>query len=254
MLWKKKRIPCYVLVFDQVEIIKKSLRFLAAYSNDLDLIVIENPSPNTPKIRKLVDKLGREGVVKRYYLFEENITGNAYGEVLDAERKTIEKSPYVMITDGDLTSSDTGWLEEERRVLAKYHDVFACGVTMDTVNLPLKAFPSAKDWIPADMHEHEQYFEAFTGVHLLLFRGSELAGFLRWRHEKDLSFVDVNMHKYCYEVLHKKWARTKHSKLYHLTWDLYQDRSHKYTKFKTSKDFDAMWHHGAQAGYTLYKY
>ena len=51
LLRRTHKIPCYVLVYDQVEIIEQCLDFLADSSDHLDIIVIENPSPNTPKIR-----------------------------------------------------------------------------------------------------------------------------------------------------------------------------------------------------------
>lgn len=251
MLFRKRKIPCYVLVFDQVEIIKKSLDFMTKYSDDLDLIIIENPSNNTPAIKHMIEQYGKAGQVARYYLFDENITGNAYDMILTKELDNIRTSPFVMVSDGDLTTKDTRWLTEETRILKRHKDIFACGITLDRINLPLKAFPDAEGWIPPDIKEYPDFYEAYTGGHLLLFRGSQFAEFMDWKNERELNFVDGIMHDYCYTQLHMKWSRTKKSKAIHLTWDLYQDPNHPYTKMKTQKSFKDTWYHADKSNYTL---
>lgn len=254
MLFRKKKIPCYVLIFEQVDIIKRSLEFLAKSSDKIDLIIIENPSQNTPEITKIVDKYGAAGQVKRYYLFDENITGNAYDVVLNQELASIRKSPFVLITDGDLTCKDTSWLDEELGVLKNHREVFAIGVTLDMSNLPLATFPSAKDFIPPIKQEYPDFNEGPTGGHLLMFRGAEFANFMDWKNKNKLFFVDSEMHRYCLDNLNKKWARTKKAIAYHLTWDLYADKSHPYTKLKTKKTFSETWHHHRKAPFTLKEY
>lgn len=253
MLFRRK-IPCYVLVFDQVDLIKKSLNFLAAKSRELEIIVIENSSANTPVIKEWIDRLGRAGVVSRYYLFKENITGNAYGAVLDNEIDTVKKSPLVLVTDGDLTALNQSWLDEEKEILNNNAEVFTCGISLNMFNLPLKAFPEAVNWIPLDRAVYDGFIEAVTGVHLLLFRGDELASFVDWWRENKTPFVDGELHKYCYEVIGKKWARTKYSKARHLTWDLYADLEHTYTKKKTSKNFRSTWLHQKTASFEFIDY
>jgi hypothetical protein len=250
----RKKIPCYVLVFDQLDIIKKSLDFLAKKTDQLEIIVIENPSRNSSKIKRYVEGLGLAGVVSRYYIFEKNITANAIGVVLEAEAKRIRKSPIVMVTDGDLTCDDSEWLTEELSILKSQNDVFACGVTLDLSNLPIKAFPEAVNWIPKPITVHDGYFEALTGLHLLIFRGSELSGFCEWQKSNNTPFVDGRLHEYCYEVMGMKWARTKNAQARHLTWDLYADREHAYTKIKTAKDFKSTWHHNKTADFQLINY
>lgn len=249
----RKRIPCYVLIFDQVDIIKQTLSFLTQYANKLDLIIIENPSANTPQIKELVGELGRARLIKRYYLFDQNILANAFDIVLNREHEIIQASRFVLVTDGDLIS-EKGWLDEELRILRRRRDVFACGVSLDMANLPLASFPSAQDWIPPDMDAHSDYFEAYTGAHLLLFRGNELAGFLNWKNANNGYFIDGEMHRYCYEQVHKKWARTKRSKAYHLTWDLYLDKENSYTRHKVERSFKDTWYHRATASYHSFEY
>jgi hypothetical protein len=255
MFRKKQKVLCYVIIFDQLEIIKQSLNFLTQYANDLEIVVIENPSPNSKLIKKYIAELGAKQLIKRYYLMKENIAGNAYTMVLEAERRHAESSPYVILTDGDLVSQDKNWLNEERSVLRKHPDVFACGVTLGLSNLPLKAFPGAREeWIPNDAHIYKDYVEVITGGHLLMMRGTELIEFLDWKNDNNLNFVDGIMHDYCYNQLGQKWARTKVAKAYHLTWDLYSNPNHPYTKLKTSKSFKETWHNNKRSEFSLVTY
>ena len=248
------KIPCYVLIYDQVDIIKSCLSFLAKYSDRLDIIVVENPSANTPEISNFVQTLGDERSIKRYYLFDKNITNNAIHIAFDREREIIRKSKYVIISDGDVVSHDKNWLDEEIRIMKKHPEVFTCGITLDLFNLPLKTFPHAKDWIPADKNEFPDYFETVTGTHLEILRGEEFCQLLEWKDKNNVHLVDGSMHKYCEEVLHKKWARTKYATAHHLTWDLYADLNHPYTKLKLGKTFEEFWHHENTSSYTLTEY
>lgn len=251
---RQKKILCYVLVFDQINIVKKSLNFLAKYADNLDIIVIENPSPNTPKIRQTIEALGSKKLIKQYYLFEKNITNNAYNIVLSKDIARIRKQKYVMFTDGDLTCDNDNWLIEEIKILEHNKDVFSCGISLDESNLPIKSFPDANNWIPKDIDEKGDYFEAYTGGHLLLFRGKEFASFLQWKELNNQVFIDSVMHRYCYDILNKKWARTKHAKAYHHTWDLYRYKNNPYTKLKIQKGFENTWKHNHTANYILKNY
>lgn len=250
----RRKILCYVLVFDQVEIIKKSLDFLTKYANRLEIVVVENPSTNTPEIKQYVEELGKKKLIKRYYLFKENITSNAVITVFNKELELIKARPYVIITDGDLVSSDKYWLDEELHIMKHHPDIFACGISLDMSNLPIAAFPEAANWIPPDKSEAADYYEAPTGGHLLMMRGEEFYEYSRWKDINDVQHIDSEMLKYCYNTLNKKWARTKRSKAYHLTWDLYADKNHPYTKFRSKNSFKGTWYHKKTASYSLNSY
>ncbi len=250
----KERVLCYVLVFDQIEIIEKSLRFLTKFSDWLEIVIIENPSANTNHIKNLVENYGKKGYISRYYLFSENITGNAYDTIVNLELTKISKRKYVILTDGDLISKDNSWLTEELSILEKNSDVFACGISLDMKNLPILAFPESTNWIPPDMRSNKYYYEAYTGGHLLILRGGEFADFIKWKNLNNLSLVDSEMHRYCYDVIGKKWARTKKSKALHLTWDLYSDPNHPYTKMRTEKSHKETWYHKKSADFEFKDY
>jgi hypothetical protein len=252
--FKKKKILTYVLVFDQYEIIRKSLDFITRFSDQLEIVIIENPSASSPKIAKLIDVYGQDSKVKRHYLFKENIAANAFWAVLENERSEINRQGLVILTDGDLVCSDAGWLEEETNILKRSPFVFACGISLDMSNLPLKTFPEAINWVPPDESEQNDYFEARTGLHLLSMTSKNLLGFLDWIKGRDAPFVDSTLHYYCYEVLKKHWARTKKTNAYHLTWDLYNDLGDDYTKLKVEKSHKDIWYHQKTAGFKLKKY
>lgn len=254
MLLTRRKIPCYVLVFEQIDIIKRTLDFLTTFSDQLDIVVLENPSDNSHEIGSYLAQLGASKLIRRHYLFDENTTGGAFSVALNEEQKIIRKSKFVIITDGDITTLNRNWLDEELSILKKHKDVFACGITLDTANLPLKTFPESTGWIPDDEAEHTDYYQVYTGAHLLAMRGKELVDFLRWKNEKKLPFVDGTMHRYCTDTLHRHWARTKHAVGYHLTWDLYHDINHPYTQFKLSKSFDDTWYHEQTSGFTVTDY
>jgi hypothetical protein len=236
-----ERILCYVVVFDQVEIIRRSLEFLAGRADQLEIVVIENPSQNTPAIGQIVGDLARTGKVARHYLFEENITGSAMSVVLEWERQAVESRPLVLITDGDVTSSDPDWLEEQVHILNNNREVFACGVTLDQSNLPLETFPSSRGWILEDRATHEDYHESLGGIQLVLMRGAELAAFVEWLRVHGFPFIDNLLRRYCYEAVGMRLARTKRTQAYHLTWDLYHDIDHPYTQYKMRPEMWPEW-------------
>jgi hypothetical protein len=247
------KIPCVVLVYFDFESIRITLDALAVHAGALDLIVVENPSPSTAAlIRPYVDGLLANGTVASYYLFERNISNNAYQIVLDRLHDRIRRSPHVIVTDGDLLVHDPSWLGEEIGVLDRHPDVFACGVSLDMDNLPLATFSDAGGWVPPIVADHGDYLEGVTGMQLVAFRGEELAGFLDYRAATGLHFLDSDLHVYAYGTLTKRWARTKRATARHLTWDRYADLSHPYTTAKLARSFEQIWRHSDRCPYSLY--
>ncbi|MEI9913708.1 MAG: hypothetical protein WDN66_01755 [Candidatus Saccharibacteria bacterium] len=254
LLRNKKKVLCYVLVFDQVEIIEKCLKFICKDADRLEIVVIENPSQHTPEISKFINKLGKDGLIARYYLFDSNITNNAFKTVFKTELDEIKKRKYILQTDGDVTSKDKDWLDEELKIMDNNKDVFACGISLDMSNLPIKAFPEAASWIPEDINTYDDYYEAVTGTHLLMHRGKEFYKLMQWAGKNNVHLIDNALHDYSYRILKMKYARTKKAKAYHLTWDLYADKNNSYTKYKDKKGFNKLWNHERVDSYKLTKY
>lgn len=247
------KVLCYVLIYGEASVIRRSLDSITGLSDYLDIVLIENPSDQTPEVSTFIQHLADKGKISAHYLFDHNISNNAYNTVLTAELARIRRSPFVIVSDGDLEiNKPKRWLHEAEQVM-KHSEVFACGISLSKANLPLKAFPEADQWIPPDINSSGPYIEARTGCHLLFFRGKELAKFLDWSHHQKSFFVDGELHRFCYEVLGKKWARTK-NEAYHITWDLYSDTSHPYTRQKLDKSFRQTWYHRDESDFTLTRY
>ena len=247
------KIPCVVLVYFDFDSIHATLEALAVHADSLDLIVVENPSPSTADlIRPYVTGLMDGGTVAEYYLFERNITNNAFQIVLERLHDRIRRSPHVIVTDGDVLVHDPSWLDEEIGVLESHPEVFACGVSLDMDNLPLATFPEAGGWVPPIIADRGDYLEGVTGMQLVAFRGEELTGFLDYRAAMGLHFLDSHLHVYSYNTLNKRWARTRRATARHLTWDRYADLSHPYTTAKLSRSFDETWRHSDRCAYRLY--
>lgn len=232
----------YFFVYFDFEVIKSSFDSLLQYKDYLDIVVVENKSINTSKIKPFFIKCLKEKKILRYYLSNKNITNNALEIVIDRELPLIKNQKYFMISDGDLLFYSKNSFIEIFNVLNTNDDVFSCGISLDMSNLPIDVFPESKNWIPQDICEHDNFIEARTGAHFLMLRTSYFLEYWSYRKKKNLRFLDSTMANYCYNNL-KKWGRTKYSSARHLTWDSYADINHPYTKEKFRKNFNQTWKH-----------
>jgi hypothetical protein len=241
------------MVYYDFEIIQKSLSCFLKNNHQLDHIVIENKSNYTDtQIKPYIKRLLEQDKISKYYYFEKNITNNAFETVIDLEINNFKDSKYIILTDGDLYVKNDNWLVEEIEILEKYPEVFACAISLDDSNLPIKNFPDAYKWLEPPIEEYKDYIEAYTGVHLLLLRTNDFINYWKYREKKNLTFVDSTMHYYCYQVAQKKWARTKNNKAIHITWDRYNDLNHPYTQLKLSKTLQETWFHNEYSSYELH--
>lgn len=249
------KILCFVLIYGEVDIIKKSLTYLTKLSDQLQFVIIENFSSNTESIIKpYVMQLLENKLIWRYYLFSSNITNNAYRIILDLANETYMNEniyPYTIITDGDIDGTDHSWLEEQKALMVKYPNIFVSSCSLDMSNLPTKTFPQAPGWVPKGIR-HNDFIEAATGCFLLLFRTGELKKYLTYRKERNMGFLDSAIYQYCQEIIGKKWARTVSAKIKHLTWDLYADLNHPYTQMKIN-NAHTIWFHNNIAPFELFE-
>lgn len=248
------KIICLVLAYFDFESIKTTCKGLVPYSDRLDLYIVENPSEATEShIKPFVLDLVRSGHVSHYFLFDKNITNNAFEMVLQSEYINLQDSEYILLSDGDLELSSQDWLDEELSIMRACPEVFACGINLDLSNLPLENFPTAHRWLAELLQRHRLYDEAATAMHLTLFRSRELQGFLSYLGCRPrLRFTDTELFNYCYGVLHMRWARTRKSLARHLAWDRYHDLVHPYTRRKLSKSFQDTWRHYRYCGFQVY--
>lgn len=248
-----EKIPCVVLVYYNVDIIKESLDFLLKLGNELEFFVIENKSINTEKeIKPYLMNLLKTKQISMYVEFLDNISNNAVEEFFEMNIIDLHKSENIIITDGDIKGNSLDWLSEEKSILNKHSKVFACGVDFISDNLPLRQFEDAINWIVKPINIYNDYLECPTGMHLLFMKTDELRKFLRYMKNNKLKFKDSIILNYCYNVLGKKWAKTRNNKFIHLTWNVYSNLNNPYTKYKMSKSHDEFWYHNKYCDFIVH--
>ena len=250
-----KKIPTLVLIYFDYPTIYQSLEFLTKLSSLLDIYVIENPSSQTKEyIRPYILRLKENLLIKKYILFDKNISNNAVEVYLKSNEIRLDEYDYVIVTDGDLVCEKNNhgfnnWLVEEIKII-KNPEIFSCSIQLDLANLPVTSFPESINWIPDPISVQHDYIEGLSGLHFSIFRTSSFLGFFDFLQKNNMRFLDSHIHWYSYEYLHLKLARTKLSTAKHLTWDLYQDLNHPYTQLKLSKKLSEHWNHSDFCSYS----
>ncbi len=248
LIKKKHPIPLFILVYQELDIIKKCIESIIG-DDRLDIYIIENKSKNSKEIRKYLLNQLRKDNIKACYFFRDNISNNAYDIILDQKKYIYKNSKYLIISDGDLQVENKEWLDEEISIL-KDNKVFACGVSLDMSNLPVKSFPESVDWIPSVIKETNKYYISNTGIHLLMIRSNEFIEAQNVLKSKQLKFLDSNFHSIA-DSQKMYWTRTKISTAKHLTWDLYTNKKHNYTRYKV-KNKESIWNHDKISSYDEY--
>ncbi len=254
---RAQRILCIVLVYSEFAVAHESLEFLMQCSRQwLDLIVVENRSEHTSTLFEpyLVEQV-RAGRVQRYYQMHENIATNAFQMALErAQRDGLLASvayPYVLLTEGDLVVREAdnrayrrsgghssyehtadAWLREQMHVLRSDASVGVCAASLDLANLPTHVFADARHWLPDATAVTALYVQRFTGLHLLLMRTDFVNAYIDYRRAADERFAEVSMHRFCTAQANQRWVHVRHALTRHLTWDLYCDAAHPYTRYK----------------------
>ncbi len=250
----KNKIPCLVLIFFDYNTTKKSLDFITKFNDRLDIHIVENYSEYTNEyIKPYVLELLKKNKIKSYYLFEENIGFNAIEKVVETKAQYINDFDYFIITDGDLISENDDWINEQINILEKNPEVILSGLKLDLINLPSEElYPDSKNWVPpAKEIEGKNYLDGQTGW-VFTFIKTEFFFFILNLIKKEGSHISDYKVYQVIQMFGKKWVRTKNSKAYHLTWDIYSDLNHPYTKWKNSHTYQQIWCHNKDCNYTLY--
>lgn len=262
-----KRIPCVIITYYNFEVIRQTIDFLAA-DDRLSLYVIENKSENTEAfIQPYLLEQVKEGRIKKYVLFDKNISNNAYELFFDADLIE-EEHEFIIITDGDMIVpaqqvAGLDWLEEEISIIEKYADIECCGINLSGANLPrqnpffnsnINPVYNCENWLPDTFGKlYDDYVEADTGVHLLLFKRNLFEEFLTDRRKFQWRFLDETLRSYVKKEKKLKWVITRRNYSLHLTWDIYNDPKHPYTKMKMTPDFYKFWKHFDYCFFTVYE-
>lgn len=217
--------------------------------NSFTITVAENYSENTEsQIKPYLMDMVNSGVIKRYFLFEKNITNNIILSVLKDRTSVINYTPHTLITDGSLSTKDTGWSIKQKELLDRSASILTCAVNIDTSNMP----SGQENYFNPVMRSDKETDVIFTGNHMLLFRSNELIDIIKYLDTKSLPYKDSYLHMYCAEH-GKSWVRLKSPKFYRHTWDFFSVPNHPYLVEKqrriSNKDiFD----HKDMCNYTLH--
>jgi len=238
------KIVVYILIYYDFEIIKRHLQFIQRlylkYSF-LEIIIIENKSINTPKIRKLINFYINNGVVKKYYYFSKNISNNAIELILIKEKKYLKNFDYIIITDGDLLPNNYYFIDEMLNIINIELRVMGVAMSLDYRNLPIETMPESVLWKNIDYNITDKYIEGKAGMWFMLFKKKYLLELINYKFKNNIKFVDSNIYNYA-DFKGYKILKTKNSKAIHLTWYRYHDLSNPYTKFKIN-NIKTIWHH-----------
>jgi hypothetical protein len=245
------KIPCVILIYDNVEIIKRSLTSLQKFRDRLSIHVIENPSEYTSHyIKPAMLSLLNSGLIDSYNLFDENITNNAFEVFIGSESYDLWSSEYIIITDGDVVA-DGDWLNNQIAVLEKHKDVFCCSIKMslDGWSVGLKErFGSARS-------ENDDYIEINSGIWLCMFRTAEFKFVFNLFVDNKFRFRDGPINRFAYEYLRKKWVSTKNSLAFELTRSGFSNPSYRLKKNKLISDHGNIinfWNHNKVCGFTTF--
>lgn len=237
-------------VYYDFDVVKKCVETLLRQPQ-LDIVIIENKSASTEEKFKpyFLDLLQQERI-KKYLLFEENITNNAWEMAVSSPFINLYETEYIMLTDGDLSTDDDGWFDEAFSIISKpSNKVFAVGVDLLMANVP-EQYKNA-NWIPKPTKDMGTHYEAVTGTHFCFMRSDEFREALNYIKSRHLPFRDTSLHTFCFRFTKKKWARTKKHKLYHHTWDYLHDPANEYNKKKT-ETWSFVWDHDTYCSYIIY--
>ena len=227
-----KNILLVSVVFQEFNIIKQHIESMFSILEKVDWVILENMSENTFSIiYPYMIELLKENKIIQYRLFEENIGGTVFTIFFNDFISKLNNYKYIIITDGDVEPHRADkLLYEILNIIDNAENIFSCASDISDENLPVEVFPQAANWIPIPI-DHGWYLECATGGHMLTLKTENLVEYLNYIKETGEVFCDGGMRKFCLSN-NKKWVKTKYNKFKHLTWDLYKDLNHPYTKMK----------------------
>lgn len=244
------KIPCIVFIYENVEIIRRSLDRLVKHADILDIYVIENASQSTkyyiePAMRKMVD----EGIIRRYIQMDRNILGNAVEIALESGLIDFTHK-YVIFTDGDVIAS-SDWFDEQISILEKYNHIFCCTVKMDLTGWA----PEVATAFPKPLSVHEDYVEIGSGMWLCMFRAEEFVEVTRRLRQNGVRLRDWYLEVYARIFLQKIWVSTQNAIAQELTRCGYATPSYQHEKIALVEQFGGhyrLWCHDDFCDFTVF--
>ncbi len=222
------------LVYYNFDIIQKHIESILPINDRVDIVVLENMSSCTEKSKSYFLNLLKQGLIRRYILFDNNIGGHAFTIYFNDILKDISQYNYIVTRDGDLIVSANEWLEEAKKIV-QIEDCFCVASKLTEKNLPVDVWPEAVNWILKPI-DHGWYLEGYTGGGFLMYKKETFQSLLQWLNNGKI-YWDEHLREYC-QLTKKRWLVTKEQEAYHLTWDLYKDKNHPYTLLKSDLNRD----------------
>ncbi len=249
------RIPCLLYPYRNAEAIKQSLESIANCSDILDLYVIENKSDRTDAaIRPYVEGMVRAGVVKKYILFDENISNNAMTLSIEMLRSEISSASHVILSDLDLIVQP-GLIEEQIAILDHFSELFACGMQVDPDSWG-ENFAKIAEHHKALIAERSKidlpYIPLWSGMWMAMFRSSELLPIVDAANRNGYRLTDGVVGRFGRLWLGKTWAITRHSVGQDLTRRLPEEDG--YPALKAANGMRFVEHSPEDGRYSLYNH
>lgn len=125
-------IRLYGLAYYCDSYIKKSIESI--YSNldeDIEFIVVENKSKNSPQIKKDLQNFLDSGKIQKAYLMSDNSRGNALIDIVRLDPPT-DPEDFFMITDLDLAIPVAPIISNTRKKIKEGYGI--TGLSLSTIN------------------------------------------------------------------------------------------------------------------------
>ncbi|MBK1840738.1 glycosyltransferase family 2 protein [Azospirillum sp. YIM B02556] len=246
-LSSSKKILCFALAYLNVEVFERFISSIIPEKDKIDLVVVENGSKNSNKMREIVDRYADNFIIG-HFLFRRNIYFNAMqlaiDEIMRSSHINLGNYDYFIITDGDLVP-DKGWLDEIISVLSHNAEVFSCGMGVHLVNKP--ASLSMQKVFPIPDVDCGSYMESRMGWVFMTFTRENFYSFFSYRNKWQTLLHDQELFYYAKYRMQKKVGKIKNMKAYHLTWD-YLTPEYIENKYKIIDP----WQHNSYSEYVLH--
>lgn len=227
----KKRHLIIVIIYDQLDIIKKS--FDSIFDYDADFCVIENPSDNSHDIEKYV--LTKNP--KKYIRYVQNVSNNAVTQFNREHSEFIKQYDYITYTDGDLFVYNPKELFDEIFDALEKDDCIISSANLWLGNQYMTDCTDTKRQRYLDTNERQNIndFIMYMDNNPIGFGSKKLVNgnFFITVKNKNIDFIinEVFLDSIYQKKFPANWYSTSKNLVYHLTWDLYVD-GNPYYEFK----------------------
>jgi len=238
------RVAVLILAFFNVQDIKGCLETLVKSNGvDLDIFILENPSPYTQEMVSMCSKFNTH--ITKYLLASSNMEMNIFTMAINTYKNLLNTYDYIAISEGDITI-ENGAVRETINIINN-HNKGCCSVDFNLCNLKIPPLPPAAiNWVPKPRDIPGADFRiGETGLQFITFQKKFLFDFVEAINNQKYSsgtpggvadftgFSDNNLGKFHREIYGHQRYRTKNNRLIHTGWNHFYDKNDEYWKFRT---------------------